>query len=186
MIYTIDSRNMEYFYYPPGSDKKYLTRDSHTMENYPPELRKKVKLVGHFHDFMSKHLYQPQDYTFVDLERVRRLDFMSKYVRTKFGVLFRLSNRTVQINFFDHIKLILSEDARVVTLIDKDRQLRTYSLIDALADPNSLTFIKVKQARDIIRQVFAPSTSSSSTSVAATAAATTAKSATAAATTASS
>ncbi|RKP25586.1 kinase-like domain-containing protein [Syncephalis pseudoplumigaleata] len=142
MVRAPDSYHLEYFSYASSSDKKLLTRDAYTVESYAPELRKKVKLVGHFHEFMNEHLYLPQDYTFVDVNRTSRLDCMSKYVRTRYGVLFRLSNRIVQINYFDHVKLVLSEDARVVTIIDQQRQLHTYSLFEALADPESLAYTK--------------------------------------------
>jgi hypothetical protein len=90
--------HLEYFSYAANNDKTLLTREAYTVDNYAPELRKKVKLVGHFHEFMNEHLYLPQDYTFVDINRTSRLDCMSKYVRTRYGVLFRLSNRIVQVS----------------------------------------------------------------------------------------
>ncbi|KAI9596559.1 kinase-like domain-containing protein [Syncephalis fuscata] len=163
MVRAPDGHHLEYFSYASSNDKKLLTRDAYTVDQYASELRKKVKLVGHFHEFMNEHLYLPQDYTFVDVNRTSRLDCMSKYVRTRYGVLFRLSNRIVQINFFDHVKLVLSEDARIVTLIDQQRQLHTYSLFEALSDPESLAYTKVKHARDILRHVIAPTSSGSRT-----------------------
>lgn len=47
--------------------------------------------------------------------------FLVKYLRTKNGVLFRLSNGTLQLNLFDHTKLILEDMGEKVTFIDRER-----------------------------------------------------------------
>ncbi|RKP11604.1 hypothetical protein BJ684DRAFT_2064, partial [Piptocephalis cylindrospora] len=97
MARSPDLRHLEYFFYPQGSSKTMLKRLRCTTDKYPPELQKKVTLLGHFSGYMAEHLYQPQAYTFDDVERTSHLDFLSKYARVHDAVVFRLSNHVVQI-----------------------------------------------------------------------------------------
>ena len=60
------------------------------------------------------------------------LPFVRKWIRTQQAIVFRLSTGVVQLNFFDHCKVILNTPARLVTFIDHSKVSRTYTL-DAVA-----------------------------------------------------
>ena len=47
------------------------------------------------------------------------MPFLKKWVRTRHAILFRLSNRTVQVLFFDRSEVLLSSEARMVTYVNK-------------------------------------------------------------------
>ncbi len=64
------------------------------------------------------------------------LPFVRKWIRTKHAIVFRLGSNVVQLNFFDHTKLILNTPAGLVTFIDKAKVAQTYSLDEiAIANP---------------------------------------------------
>lgn len=48
--------------------------------------------------------------------------FVVKYFRTSQATFFRLSHRVLQVNFFDHSKLIFGEEGRMITFVDQDKR----------------------------------------------------------------
>lgn len=97
---------------------------------------------------MFDRLYGNAEYTYEDTRLTTGMTFVSKYLRMKHVILFRLSNDvlqvsaplpvlcdllTVKFNYFDHTKLILSEGGLVVSFIDKNHVLWTWSLETLLA-----------------------------------------------------
>jgi len=61
------------------------------------------------------------------------LVYLQKWVKTRHAILFRLSNRTVQVVFFDHTQVLLSCEAREVTYFDKSRMRQTFNLQEVMA-----------------------------------------------------
>ena len=61
------------------------------------------------------------------------LIFVKKWVRTRHAILFRISNRTVQVAFFDNTEIILSSGAKAVTYVDKEGKRKTCSLKKVMA-----------------------------------------------------
>jgi len=41
--------------------------------------------------------------------------YVRKWVKTRHAIMFRLTNNTIQVNFFDTTKLVLAEDGNIVT-----------------------------------------------------------------------
>jgi polo-like kinase 1 len=60
------------------------------------------------------------------------LPFLKKWVRTRHAILFRLSNRTVQVVFFDRSEILLSSEARMVTYVDKQGVRSEHTLEEVL------------------------------------------------------
>jgi len=60
------------------------------------------------------------------------MPFLKKWVRTKHAILFRMSNRTVQVVFYDRSEVLLSAEARVITYVSKLGQRSEHSLDDVL------------------------------------------------------
>ena len=57
-------------------------------------------------------------------------------MKTKHAILFRLSNKIVQVSFLDQTEIILSSETKVVTYMDKKGQLSSYPLNTALDSSN--------------------------------------------------
>lgn len=101
---------------------------THSLRSYPTELTKKVTLLKHFKSYLMDQLTSQQQQTqtqpsltagggddqnptwlntYLDKTIVMQSDtlilpYVKKWVRTRHAILFRLSNRTVQVVFFDN------------------------------------------------------------------------------------
>ena len=58
------------------------------------------------------------------------LPHVKKWTRTKHASVFRLSNDVIQINFSDHLKLVLNTGKGFATLIDKECVSSNFYLAD--------------------------------------------------------
>jgi polo-like kinase 1 len=58
------------------------------------------------------------------------MPFVKKWLRTKHAIVFRLNLSIVQINFFDHTKLVVNGQRDTVTFINGDGQTHIYALED--------------------------------------------------------
>lgn len=59
----------------------------------------------------------------------------------------------LQINFFDHTKLLLAADAEVVTYINRDRVMVTHTLQALLARNETDIISRLKYAREILAKL---------------------------------
>ncbi|ORY68139.1 Pkinase-domain-containing protein [Neocallimastix californiae] len=147
IILSADEEHFEYLYYTKENDQPVMQKAQYTLENYPSDLHKKVTLLKHFKVYMNENLYKASTYSFVDKERKEDLDFLTKYLRTKRAVIFRLSNKVVQVNFFDHTKLMFSGDGNIVSFVDRNRVMKSYNLLEFIKmgdvdEINRLNYIK--------------------------------------------
>ncbi|KAG5457240.1 MAG: hypothetical protein BJ554DRAFT_2798 [Olpidium bornovanus] len=161
IVLAPDEHHFEYLYYMRGEDRTYMHRQCHVLTEHPPELTKKVTLLKHFRGYMTENLFKAPAYTFTDSCKTYDLDFLTKYLRTKHAVVFRLSNRVVQLNFFDHTKLILSLDGRLVTYIDRNREMATWTLGQVLVQNCHELLSRIRYAKDILEQLIAKRTKKS-------------------------
>ncbi|WRT63607.1 uncharacterized protein IL334_000530 [Kwoniella shivajii] len=147
-----------------SDDLSQNTRRSHGIETYPVDLKNKVYLLKHFESYMLDKLFGEQPYTYDDRHLKTGMVFIVKYLRMKHVILFRLSNDVLQFNFYDHTKLILSQDGLVVSVIDRHSVLRTWSLESLLRpvdedmsakDKKRLEGVvhKVQYARDVLAKI---------------------------------
>ena len=108
---------------------EHLTQ-KYAIDHYPSELQKKVTLLKHFRNYLvEEELKNPRSMNheetadlqalktafaktespknaypsnnLADLEKEPELPFLKKWVKTKHATLFRISNRTVQVIFYD-------------------------------------------------------------------------------------
>ncbi|KAI3636608.1 hypothetical protein MIR68_005297 [Amoeboaphelidium protococcarum] len=158
IILAANEQNFEYLEYAKGTERSVMNRHAYILGDYPQSLNKKVTLLKHFTGYMNENLYKAE-YAFQDVDKTQNLDFLVKYMRTKHAVMFRLTNRIVQINFFDHSKLILSQDGLVVTFINRDRQLKTYSLAQIVSTEKGDILSRLKYACDILDNLTKPKSS---------------------------
>jgi serine/threonine protein kinase len=78
------------------------------------------------------------------------MPFLKKWVRTRHAILFRLSNRVVQVVFFDRSEVLLSPEARVVTYVNKSGSREEHSLEEVLHSGRSDIAKRLKYTKDII------------------------------------
>jgi hypothetical protein len=130
---------------PGQSSSNVMKRQSHTMNQYPPDLVKKVTLLGHFRDYMDQNMLR-LPYMYSDVSKTSELEFVTRYYRHSSGGIYRLSNHVVQINFHDHTKILLSQDACIITYIDRTRTVRHYQLADLLKIRNQAASLNLSMS----------------------------------------
>lgn len=76
---------------------------------------KKVTLLQHFRNYLCVD-------TKTDNERDSNFEpgyvYVKKWMKTKHAIMFRLSNKIVQVNFTDKSEIILSSEQKLVTYIN--------------------------------------------------------------------
>uniref|UniRef100_A0A7S2PIT0 Serine/threonine-protein kinase PLK n=1 Tax=Leptocylindrus danicus TaxID=163516 RepID=A0A7S2PIT0_9STRA len=182
------------------SHQSNVIPEHHTLSNhnYPEALEKKVLLLKHFRNYLmeqQKKHEQTQTQTSDRTKENTDTDdnagedveedpvYVKKWVRTRHAILFRLSDRTVQVVFFDHTEVILSAGARLVTYVDKMNNRTTFPLnsiatsTSTATDGNMADFDfdqnsnfqaeiakRLRYAKDIMHQLITTSTNVASSS----------------------
>ncbi|KZT24843.1 Pkinase-domain-containing protein [Neolentinus lepideus HHB14362 ss-1] len=108
-------------------------RKYYTVNDYPEDLKSKVYLLKHFEGYIMSRLFGEYDYVFEDTNRTKGMDFLQKFLRMKNVIVFKMSNDSLQFNFYDHSKMILSAHGLVVTHIDKNYKLTKWRLSEIMA-----------------------------------------------------
>lgn len=71
-------------------------------------------------------------------------------MRTKHAIMFRLSNKIVQVNFQDHTEILLNSENRLVTYVNKKSERVTLPLNQALESNNAEMTKRLKYTKDIL------------------------------------
>lgn len=129
--------------------------EKHNLESPPKSLEKKVYLLKHFKGYMTTHL---NNATLEPASRGREADeapcYMTHYWRTKSGILFRLSDGTIQLNFTDHSKLMIpsvtGDRGCMVRYVSVDKEVTTDCLARAIEQRDCRE--KVASAAKILQQ----------------------------------
>ena len=152
------------------SDKQEII-STHTMTDYPKELQKKVTLLHHFKNYLEgeNNTNEPQSDASTrapaegenkdDADKDKDKDkdkkdkpftYVKKWMRTRHAIMFRLSNKIVQVCFQDKTEIILSSESRVVTYANKRGERTTYPLSTALEMSNYEMTKRLKYTKDIL------------------------------------
>lgn len=106
------------------------------LQDYPNELQKKVTLLQHFRGYLDgsaegeigvctsnspKITIVPKVKRTLTKEQRREglLIYVKKWMKTKHAILFRLSNRVIQVRFLDKTEILLDSKKNIVTYVNK-------------------------------------------------------------------
>ncbi|KAI5478032.1 polo-like kinase [Pseudohyphozyma bogoriensis] len=145
LILSPDKNHFDYIYSRKANS---FSRRHYSVEDHPEELGRKTYLLQYFEDYMSKTLLRDVEWQFVDKARSKNMDFLVKYYRMKNAIVFKLSNDVLQFNFYDHTKLLLTEDGAIITFIDHDFNRETFSLHGLFREASRLGFYRHGQVFD--------------------------------------
>ena len=134
------------------------------MDNYPIELKNKVALLGHFKNYLegegnnNKNDEKKKDKDIdneKDKKKEKKIDeksfiYVKKWMKTRHAIMFRLTNKIVQVYFQDHTEILLSSESKVVTYVNKKEERLTYPLSKALEDSNYEMTKRLKYTKDIL------------------------------------
>jgi polo-like kinase 1 len=97
------------------------TIQQHSLTDFPKTLQKKVTLLQHFRSYleadglentMAEVDSQPANPNIIPV-------YVKKWNRTKHAIMFRLSNKVVQVLFQDKTQVVLSSDTKSFIYVDK-------------------------------------------------------------------
>lgn len=71
-------------------------------------------------------------------------------MKTRHAIMFRLSNKIVQVNFTDKTEILLSSEQKVVTYVNKKGERSTYPLATALESTNTEMAKRLKYTKEIL------------------------------------
>ena len=83
--------------------------------------------------------------------------FLKKWKRAKKAVLFRLSNRVIQVSFQDSSELILASGSGSVTFITARKEIKTTPLYSDLEKHDPSLFKRLNYAKEILLNMIHPS-----------------------------
>mmetsp|Transcript_40879 Transcript_40879/g.46927 ORF Transcript_40879/g.46927 Transcript_40879/m.46927 type:complete len:212 (-) Transcript_40879:51-686(-) len=169
IVLDIDCFNFIYYERRP-LDKKDIG-SGHTLTDYPKELQKKVTLLQHFRSYLegSAKKGEEGDTKNIGTDKMKEevkeevpeekhekkpmsedTVYVKKWMRTRHAIMFRLSNKVVQVNFQDHTEIILSSESKVVTYVNKKGERLTYPLSTAMESSNLEMAKRLKYTKDIL------------------------------------
>lgn len=147
IIVDKNGENFEYIEKKPGDKADTIT--PYKISEYPAEreLQKKVTLLQHFRNYLYA------DYK-VDFDKDANSDggycYVKKWMKTKHAIMFRLSNKIVQVNFTDKTEIILSSEQKLVTYINLKGERSEYPLATALDSKNAEMAKRLKYTKEIL------------------------------------
>jgi hypothetical protein len=134
------------------------TVETFTLACYPESLKKKVTLLKHFRNYLLEQQKKADEDDSVVPSSVNAvahdaLVYVKKWVRTKHAILFRLSDQTIQIVFYDQTEILLTPDNRFITYVDKNRNRLTYTFTDELIGNHAELAKRLKYTKEILQQL---------------------------------
>ncbi|CAK89304.1 unnamed protein product (macronuclear) [Paramecium tetraurelia] len=144
----LDTRSLQFEYMERrGTDKQDIC-ESHNLNDYPRDLQKKVTLLQHFRSYLEGE-QNKQDMAFEEYDS-KQLVYVKKWMKTRHAIMFRLSNKIVQVNFTDKTEIILSSEHKMVTYVNKTGERSYYPLATALDSQNTEMAKRLKYTKEIL------------------------------------
>jgi polo-like kinase 1 len=125
------------------------------FSDYPESLKKKVILMQHFKSYLDGVKFEVPKVRPYPKEEYDMI-FLKKWRRAKKAILFRLSNKVIQVIFQDMSELILSSGSGNVTFITSKREVRSTPLYVDLEKKDPSLFKRLNYAKEILVHMIHP------------------------------
>ncbi|KAG2183842.1 hypothetical protein INT44_008853 [Umbelopsis vinacea] len=121
-----------------------------SMDDYPYHLRKKMSVLSQFQKYMYHELASIAKDLPTSLKRTsQQSTFLESYMETERALVFRLSNNVIQINFLDHTKLVLFDNAASLIYVNAARKWSVHSLVMRDLDEDIIS--RLEFAREVLQ-----------------------------------
>ena len=154
LILSSDKRRGHYFQ-PGEENKKILVRESFLADEPKESVRAKLEIMQKFDGFLQAPLSKDSAIATTETTKSNDLSllFVVKFFRTSQATFFRLSHRILQVNFFDHCKLIFSAEGQRITFLDPEKRCLEFSVtISRVHLPSGITG-KLQYVSDIFHNM---------------------------------
>ena len=147
--------NTKIIYKPNGRNFVYIEKDDRMLlylfkQELNKDLNKKVLLLKNFKGYLFEETKDTKELSESGGINEMQLIYLKRFVKTKHAILFRLSNKTVQIRFHDNTELILSNETKIVTYINKKKQKLLFPLNIALDSNNREMTKRLRYTKKIL------------------------------------
>jgi polo-like kinase 1 len=122
----------------------------HNILAFPQELQKKVTLLQHF----RKHLMIEK----MSSDESKDLIYIKKWLVTDHAIIFRMSNKVVQVCFLDKSELVLCSESKIVTYVDRSGISSVYPLSTAMETQNREMAKRLRYTKEILTSMLNPGT----------------------------
>uniref|UniRef100_A0A7S1QEX9 Serine/threonine-protein kinase PLK n=1 Tax=Neobodo designis TaxID=312471 RepID=A0A7S1QEX9_NEODS len=133
------------------------------MDTAPESLNKKVTLIKYFKSYLSRSrgrrdgvevvacspFAAPASALLTDPHMTSDMIYVKRWMITQQAVIFRLSNKTIQVCFFDKTEVILMSEQRTVAFTDPSGRRRTMPL-SAVSSQSEDVAQRLKYTKDIL------------------------------------
>ena len=139
IIMSPDHEEFQYI----SSSKLVDVVSTHTFIDYPTEINKKVMLL---------QLFQKQLKSKPNLERSLKkpFDHVKKWASTSHAMIFRLTNKVIQVVFRDSTELFLSSEKKSMTFVNKGKEVLTMMLAAAMESGNKHLIKRLKYSKEVL------------------------------------
>lgn len=100
-----------------SGDPSNAQRETYNVDRTPRELRNKLFLVRHFETYMVERLLRQEDYVYSDVEKESGMVYVTKFLRMKHVIVFRLSNDVLQVRLLCLTRIEISNLTMLVQLL---------------------------------------------------------------------
>ena len=148
----INPMGMNFMYIERKNNERIDIITQHSFnEEFNKDLQKKVTLIQHFKSYLlNEDKSNPIKKSESNNIQKDNLVYVKKWIRTKHAILFRLSNKIVQICFLDSTEIILKGESKMVTYINKKNEKLNYPLSTAMESDNKEMTKRLKYTKDIL------------------------------------
>ena len=149
---VINPLGMNFMYIEKKNNGRVDIISQHSFnEEFNKDLQKKVTLIQHFKSYLlNEDKNNPIKKSESNNIEKENLVYVKKWIRTKHAILFRLSNKIVQICFLDSTEIILKGESKMVTYINKKNEKLNYPLSTAMESDNKEMTKRLKYTKDIL------------------------------------
>ena len=141
-----------FIYMERYSEKKgFICKEHNFTEKFDKDLNKKVIILEAFKkDFLGENKNSP-----VERKKSENIDifnyvFVTRWLKTKNCIFFRLSNKLNQAHFFDKSEIILNSETKLATYKDTIGKISSYKLQNDLNFDNKEMNKKLKYVKQLL------------------------------------
>ncbi|EDQ84288.1 polo kinase [Monosiga brevicollis MX1] len=160
MVLSSDLHHVEF----TNRERKGGATTAMTLDSFPDDMTKKIALLKYFRDYMRDNLQDGPAALAKASAQTTDMPFVKKWLRTKHAIVFRLNIGIVQINFFDHTKVVVNGPRDTVAFIDTEGETRVYTLDEISRSKHAsidVLVARLSYATDVINHMLSKSRQSS-------------------------
>lgn len=144
IIQATSGNRFNYMTRQVGESQDLISR--HSLDNFPKELRKKVTLLQHFKGYLKPDQIDLSG----ESDDLKPIIYVKKWNITRHAIMFRLTNKVVQVIFQDKTEVLLSTETHMVTYVDKKGLRSTIPIEQASETSNSQAAKRIKYTKDML------------------------------------